>query len=202
VTGDYTNDAANNLRADGDMLVSATGTLTNTGTLAAAGGLSVRRRRRQRRRAGINSATTRVEAANTLTNAGRIEGNTVNTDATTTTNTGTIIGNTVTVQGQDIVNEGASALMAAVGHLNVYATELGAQPDGANLYSAGNLQIARDGTRDPVSGMLVNQVDTLINSSATIQAEGDIDIAARQVVNKRTRIVTEAGTPVVTASRR
>jgi filamentous hemagglutinin len=49
--------------------------------------------------------------------------------------------------------------------------------------------------------MLVNQVDTLINSSATIQAEGDIDIAARQVVNKRTRIVTEAGTPVVTASK-
>jgi filamentous hemagglutinin len=42
VTGDYTNDAANNLRADGDMRVSATGTLTNTGTLAAAGGLTVK----------------------------------------------------------------------------------------------------------------------------------------------------------------
>ena len=92
-----------------------------------------------------------MEAANTLTNAGRIEGNTVNTDATTTTNTGTIIGNTVTVQGQDIVNEGASALMAAVGQLNLYATNSVRNLDGANLYSAGNLQIARDGTRDPVS---------------------------------------------------
>ncbi|WP_080709617.1 hemagglutinin repeat-containing protein [Cupriavidus metallidurans] len=200
VTGDYTNDAANNLRADGDMLVSATGTLTNTGKLAAAGGLTIKGADVVNAAgAGINSATTRVEAANTLTNAGRIEGNTVNTDATTTTNTGTIIGNTVTVQGQDIVNEGASALMAAVGQLNLYATNSVRNLDGANLYSAGNLQIARDGTRDPVSGMLVNQVDTLINSSATIQAEGDIDIAARQVENKRTRIVTEAGTPVESA---
>ena len=202
VTGDYTNDAANNLRADGDMLVSATGTLTNTGKLAAAGGLTIKGADVVNAAgAGINSATTRVEAANTLTNAGRIEGNTVNTDATTTTNTGTIIGNTVTVQGQDIVNEGASALMAAVGQLNLYATNSVRNLDGANLYSAGNLQIARDGTRDPVSGMLVNQVDTLINSSATIQAEDDIDIAARQVVNKRTRIETEKGTPVVTASK-
>ncbi|RWA46398.1 hypothetical protein AU476_36340 [Cupriavidus sp. UYMSc13B] len=70
--------------------------------------------------------------------------------------------------------------------------------DGATLYSAGNLQIARDGTRD-AGGMLANQVNTLTNRSATIEADGDIDIAARTVSNTRTSIVTEAGSPVETA---
>jgi len=196
VAGDYTNDAANNLLADGDMRVSATGTLTNTGTLAAAGGLTVRGADIVNAAgAGMNSATTRAEASSSLTNAGRIEGGTVEAYAATTTNTGTIIGNTVTVQGKDIVNSGTSALMAAVRQLDVYATNSVRNLDGANLYSAGSMQIASDGTRDPDTGLLVNQINTLINSSATIQAEGDIDIAANRVVNERTSIVTEAGTP-------
>jgi filamentous hemagglutinin len=196
VAGDYTNDAANTLRADGDMRVSATGTLTNTGTLAAAGGLTVKGTDIVNAAgAGMNSAATRVDASNSLTNAGRIEGDVVETSSATTTNTGTIIGNSVTVQGTDIVNDGESALMAAVKQLNVYATNSVQNLDGANLYSAGDLQIARDGTRDPDTGLLANQVKSLINSSATIQAEGDIDIAANEVVNKRTSIVTEAGTP-------
>ncbi|MBV8158931.1 MAG: hypothetical protein JO278_14820, partial [Dyella sp.] len=178
------------------MRVSATGTVTNTGKLAAAGGLTVNGADIVNAAgAGMNSANTLVEASNSLTNAGRIEGDTVETNAATTTNTGTIIGNHVTVQGNDIVNDGDAALIAAVRQLNVYATHSLKNLDGANLYSAGDLQIARDGTRDPETGLLVNQLNTLVNSSGTIQAEGDIDIAANQVVNKRTRIVTEAGTP-------
>ena len=43
--------------------------------------------------------------------------------------------------------------------------------------------------------MLANQVGTLTNRSATIEADGDIDIAAHTVNNTRTSIVTAAGTP-------
>lgn len=196
VTGDYTNDAANKLNADGDMRVSATGKLTNTGTLAAVGGLTVEGADVVNEAgASLSSTTTTVKAANTLTNAGRIEGDTVQTNSATTTNTGTIIGNNVTVQGTDIVNNGASALMAAVENLNVYATNSVQNLDGATLYSAGNLQIARDGTRDPNTGLLANQVNSLINRSATLEAEGDIDIAATQLSNIRASIVTAPGTP-------
>ncbi|MCY1329891.1 adhesin HecA family repeat [compost metagenome] len=200
VAGDYTNETANQLHADGDMRVSATGTLVNTGMLAAAGGLTVQGTD-VINAAGADMAgtTTTVTAANRLTNDGRIEGDTVQTNSQTTTNTGTIIGNNVTVQGTDIVNNGASALMAAVQNLNVYASNSMQNLDGATLYSAGNLQIARDGTRDSATGLLINQLGTLINRSATIEAEGDIDIAANQVSNNRTSIVTEAGTPVTSA---
>ncbi|SPA41065.1 putative adhesin/hemolysin (HecA 20-residue repeat x2) [Cupriavidus taiwanensis] len=201
IAGDYVNDAANRLHADGNMRVAASGTLTNTGTLAAAGDLTVQ---------GIDvvnaagadmaSTTTTVNATNRLDNAGRIEGDTVQTNSPTTTNTGTIIGNRVTVQGSDIANTGAAALIAAAESLTLYAGSSVQNLDGATLYSAGNLQIARDGTRDPATGLLVNQVGTLINRSATIEAEGDIDIAATQVSNTRASIETEAGTPVTSAA--
>ncbi|WP_454725880.1 MULTISPECIES: hemagglutinin repeat-containing protein [Cupriavidus] len=197
VAGDYANDTANKLRADGDMRVSATGTLTNTGALAAAGGLTVHGADVVNAAgAGMNGSTTTVTASHSLTNAGRIEGDTVQTNSPTTTNTGTIIGNNVTVQGADVVNTGDAALMAAAQNLHVYASNSVHNLDGATLYSAGNLQIARDGTRDSNTGLLINQVSTLTNRSATIDAEGDIDIAAKQVDNTRASLVTAPGTSV------
>ncbi|MEM5432966.1 hemagglutinin repeat-containing protein [Cupriavidus oxalaticus] len=197
VAGDYTNDANNHLHADGDMRVAATGTLTNTATLAAVGALTATGARVMNAAgATINSTNTTVTATELIDNAGRIEGDTVETDSATLNNTGTVIGNNVTVKATDITNNGAAALMAAAQNLNVHATNSVRNLDGATLYSAGNLQIARDGTRDAATGLLANQVTTLINRSATIEAEGDIDIAANQVSNTRTSIVADAGTPV------
>ncbi|WP_249359769.1 filamentous hemagglutinin N-terminal domain-containing protein, partial [Cupriavidus sp. 2SB] len=197
VAGNYENDANNRLRADGDMRVSTTGKLTNTGTLAAVGGLTVLGAEVVNAAgAGMVGTRTTVEASQSLANAGRIEGDTVQTRSATTTNTGAIIGNDVTVQGSEVVNHGPAALVAAVRNLHVYAADSVQNLDGATLYSAGNLQVARDGERDPETGLLRNQVGELVNRSATIEAEGDIDIAAKDVRNTRTRIVTEAGTPV------
>lgn len=198
--GDYTNDAANQLKANGNLQVTATGTLTNTGTLATAGTLTVSGANVVNAAGGgINSSSTKVSAGSLLSNAGRIEGDTVQLGGPFVTNTGTVIGNDVQVQGSDIVNNGPSALMAAVRNLNLYAGNSVQNLEGATLYSAGHLQIARDGTRDATTGLLANQTNALVNRSATIEAEGDIDIAANQVSNTRTSIVTTAGTPVQTA---
>jgi filamentous hemagglutinin len=195
VLGDYTNDAANNLHADGDMTVSATGTLTNTGTLAANGALTATGANVVNTATGdINSATTTVNASGTLTNDGRIEGDTVTTNSATLANTGTVIGNDVTVNAADVQNTGAAALIAGANSVHVYAQNSVTNADGALIYSAGNLEIAKDGTRD-ASGMLANQTGTLTNSAATIEADGDIDIAAHTVSNVRTGVQTQAGTP-------
>ncbi|WP_255459583.1 hemagglutinin repeat-containing protein [Cupriavidus sp. SW-Y-13] len=200
VDGDYTNDAKNRLGANGDMRISASGTLSNTGALAAKGALTVAGKHVVNAAVGkINASSTSVTADTSVSNAGRIEGTTVKVNAPTIDNTGTVIGEDVTVQGTDITNDGTSALMAAVRDLKLYATSSVRNLDGATLYSAGNLQIARDGTRDATTGLLTEQTNVLINRSAAIEAEGDIDIAAKDVRNTRTRIVTEAGTPVQTA---
>ncbi|AYB59345.1 hemagglutinin repeat-containing protein [Ralstonia solanacearum] len=196
ITGDYLNDAANRLRADGNMQVTVSGTLTNTGTLGAAGNTTVQAANVVNTASGdITGTATTVSAANGINNAGRIEGDAVQTNSAGLFNTGTVIGNTVLVQANDVTNAGASALIAGVKDTKVYATNSVSNLDGATIYSAGNLQIARDGTRDAATGLLANQVGTLTNRSATIDADGDIDIAAHTLTNTRTSIVTAAGTP-------
>ncbi len=195
INGNYTSGASNNLRADGDMTVSATGTLTNTGTLAATGALTATGANVVNAAgADINSSNTTINANGTLTNAGRIEGDAVTTNSATLANTGTIIGNDVTVNANDVQNTGAAAIIAGANSVHVYAQNSVTNADGATIYSAGNLEIAKDGTRDG-SGMLANQTATLTNSAATIEADGDIDIAARTVSNIRTGVQTAAGTP-------
>jgi len=195
INGNYTSGASNNLRADGDMTVSATGTLTNTGTLAATGALTATGANVVNAAgADINSSNTTVNANGTLTNAGRIEGDAVTTNSATLANTGTVIGNDVTVNANDVQNTGAAAVIAGANSVRIYAQNSITNADGALIYSAGNLEIAKDGTRDG-SGMLANQTATLTNSAATIEADGDIDIAARTVSNIRTGVQTAAGTP-------
>ncbi|WP_156440541.1 hemagglutinin repeat-containing protein [Burkholderia sp. MSMB1072] len=200
VDGDYTNGAANRLRADGDMDVSATGTLTNGGTLAATGALTVSGKTIVNQAgADINSATTTVNAADTLTNAGTIEGDWVVTNGTTLMNTGAVIGNDVLVNTTDVQNTGPSAVIAGAKKARVYASNSVTNSDGALIYSAGDLEIGKDGTRD-ASGMLANQTNTVTNDSASIEADGNMDVAAHTLVNKRTSIVTEPGTPQSTSS--
>lgn len=195
VVGDYTNDAANNLHADGNMSVSATGTLTNTGTLAANGALTASGANIvNTANADINSSSTILNASNAITNAGRIEGDTVTTNSASLANTGAIIGNDVTVNASDITNTGAAAVIAGANSVHLYAANSVTNADGALIYSLGNVEIAKDGTRD-ASGLLANQTSTLTNSAATIEAEGNIDIAARTVSNVRTGVETQAGTP-------
>lgn len=195
VTGDYTNGASNRLHADGNMSVSATGTLTNAGTLAAGGALTATGANVVNAAgADIDSTSTTVNAAATLNNAGRIEGDSVTTNSATLANTGTLIGNTVQVNATDVQNTGASAAMAAAQSLNIYASNSVTNSDGALLYSGGNLAIAKDGTRDS-AGMLANQTGTLTNSAASIEAVGDLDVAAHTVNNLRTGVQTQAGTP-------
>jgi filamentous hemagglutinin len=199
VNGDYVNDAANRLAANGDLRVTATGAVTNTGRLAAREDLTVQGSNVVNAAgATMTGATTNVSASGTISNAGRIDGDAVMTNSAALGNTGTIIGNAIQVQASDVSNAGAAAIIAGASDVKIYASNAVSNTDGATIYSMGNLQIARDGTRDG-GGMLANQMNALVNSSATIEADGDIDIAARSVVNKRTSIVTEGGTPVETA---
>ncbi|WP_423191413.1 hemagglutinin repeat-containing protein [Burkholderia multivorans] len=197
--GRYTNGAANRLRADGDMDVSATGTLTNAGTLAAVGAMHASGNNVVNRAgADINSAATTVTATDTLTNAGRIEGDSVTTNSTTLVNTGTVIGNDVLVNATDVRNTGAQAVIAGATKTRLYASNSITNSDGATIYSGGDLELAKDGTRD-AAGLLANQTNTITNDSANIEADGNLDVAAHTLINKRTSLLTEPGTPQSTS---
>lgn len=186
VGGDYTQRAANQIQANHDLALTVAGNLTNQGGLAAVNALTVSAANVDNQAGGtLNSASTTVNAAGAITNEGRIEGDTVTTNSATLTNTATIIGNTVTLNGsQSIANAGAAAIIAGASGVNLYSPGTISNTDGANVFSLGDVNVAADGTRD-ADGYLANRANPVINDQSTLQAQGNVEIAAQTLTNTR-----------------
>jgi filamentous hemagglutinin len=196
--GDFTYGAGNHITANRNLTFTTSGTLTNEGTLGAAGNATVSAANvinvagatiGSGDPGDLTGGATTVDASGTVTNAGTIEGNTVTTRSATLTNTGTVIGRDVTVNAGMIVNDGAAAIIAGAQEVSLWAGNTLTNRNNATLYSLGNLNIAADGTRD-AQGNLVNATGTVNNQSSTIQAGGDLSIAANQINNVRENIRT------------
>ncbi|MGF6553316.1 filamentous hemagglutinin family protein [Paraburkholderia youngii] len=186
VNGDYVNHAANQMQANRNLSFTVAGNLTNQGTLGAVNVLTVNAANVDNQAgADLNSSSTTVNATNAITNEGRIEGDTVTTNSTTLTNTATIIGNTVTLTGsQSIANTGAAAIIAAAAQVNLYSPGDISNTGGANVFSLADVNLAADGTRD-ANGLLSNRSNTVTNDQSTIQAQGNLQIAAQTLTNSR-----------------
>ncbi|QNB11816.1 filamentous hemagglutinin N-terminal domain-containing protein [Paraburkholderia tropica] len=196
--GDYTNDGTSSFNADNNLTFTLPGTLSNNSVLEAANALTVNAGKVVNgANAHMNSATTTVNAANDINNAGVIEGNNVTTKSSTLENTGALIGNNVVVNAGDVTNNGAQAVIAGATFVGVYASNSITNENGALIYSGGNMELARDNARDS-TGLLADQTGTIENSASTIEATGNIDVAAHTLNNDRTGVQTQAGTPVTT----
>ncbi|MFP3563682.1 hemagglutinin repeat-containing protein [Paraburkholderia sp. SIMBA_030] len=186
VNGDYTLAGANRIQANHNLTFTTAGNFTNQGNLGAVNALTVNSANVDNQAgADLNSANTTVNAAGAITNEGRIEGNSVTTNSATLINTATIIGNTVTLSGsQSILNTGAAAVMAAASELNLYSPGDISNTGGANIFSLGNINIAADATRD-ANGLLAHRSNSVTNDQSTIEAQGNIEIAAQTLTNTR-----------------
>ncbi|PLZ03203.1 filamentous hemagglutinin [Burkholderia sp. WAC0059] len=186
LNGSDTNGAAGLIQANRDLTFTVAGKLTNQGTLAAVGSLTVNAVNVDNQAgADLNSASTIVTAAGAIANEGRIEGDTVVTRSATLANTGTLIGNTVTLTGtQSIVNAGAMAVIAAAVQANLYSPGSISNMGGANVFSLGDVNIAADAARD-ADGLLANRANAVTNDQSTIEAQGNLEIAARTLTNAR-----------------
>ncbi|SFB69505.1 hemagglutinin repeat-containing protein [Collimonas sp. OK412] len=207
--GDYTYDAGNQITANRNLTLSTTGNLVNTGTLAAAGNISLNAANVWNA-AGADIAsgnpgdtttgTTTINAgAGGIANAGRIEGNNVNTTSNQLGNTGTLIGNKVTVNANTVTNDGAAAIIAGVNQVNLWVANTLTNQNGATLYSLGDLNIAANGAKD-ANGYLFNQTGTINNLSSMIEADGTLNIAANQINNVRQNVQTNTVTVSDTTS--
>ncbi len=183
---DYTQTAANKLHANGNLTFSTSGKLTNQGVMDANGALTVNAANVDNQSgADLNSANTTVNAnGGTIDNAGRIEGDSVTTNSATLNNTGTVIGANVTANANTITNTGAAAVFAAANLLNLYATNQLSNTGGANLFSVGDINIAANGQRD-ANGLLANRTQNVLNDQSTIEAQGNIELAASTFTNSR-----------------
>ncbi|MHA6848779.1 hemagglutinin repeat-containing protein, partial [Ralstonia syzygii] len=185
INGNYTHSAANQIQANHNLTFTTTGTLTNQGTLAAVNALTVNAANVDNRAgADLNSASTSVNAGGAITNAGRIEGDTVATQSGSFANTGTVIGNNVTLNARAISNTGASAALAAATQLNLYASDSLSNTGGATIFSLGDINIAANGARDG-NGLLANRSNLVNNDQSTIEAQGNLEIATQTLNNTR-----------------
>ncbi|WP_423392498.1 hemagglutinin repeat-containing protein [Burkholderia sp. LMG 21824] len=183
---DYTQTAANKLHANGNLNFTTSGKLTNQGVMDANGALTVNAANVDNQSgADLNSANTTVNAnGGTIDNAGRIEGDSVTTNSATLNNTGTVIGANVTANANTITNTGAAAVFAAANQLNLYATNQLSNTGGANLFSVGDINIAANGQRD-ANGLLANRTQNVLNDQSTIEAQGNVELAAGTFTNSR-----------------
>ncbi|WP_346778004.1 filamentous hemagglutinin N-terminal domain-containing protein [Paraburkholderia sp. Ac-20347] len=191
--GDFANDAASALHADNNLNLSTTGTFTSTGDLQAGNALTVTAANViNAAGADMNSAATTVSASNDIANAGIIEGDSVTTSSATLENTGAVMGNNVNLHANAVTNDGAQAVIAGATFLGIYAVDSLVNADGALIYSGGNMELARDSARDS-SGLLADQTTSILNSGSSIEAVGNIDVAATTLTNERTGVVTGGG---------
>jgi len=154
---------------NGDFQLDAAGRVTLGGTVGAGGRLDI--------------AAQDIDNGGTFYGAGE-----VNISASALTNTGRVFGRDITVHATDLTNQDTG--IVAAGHaLRLYVTDTLANLDGGLLASAGTLAIAGDAARD-ANGWLATRTTHVVNRSADIQADGDIEITAATVDNTRTRLVT------------
>ncbi|MDO3518765.1 hemagglutinin repeat-containing protein [Ralstonia pseudosolanacearum] len=200
IHGNYTHSAASQIQANHNLTLTTTGALINQGTLAAVNALTVNAASVDNRAgADLNSASTAVNAGGALTNAGRIEGDTVATQSGSLANTGTVIGNNVTLNARAINNTGPSAALAAATQLNLYASDSLSNTGGATIFSLGDVNIAANGARDG-SGLLANRSNLVNNDQSTIEAQGNLEIAAQTLNNTRPEPTVQTVTTGTTAT--
>ncbi|HEX8989896.1 MAG TPA: filamentous hemagglutinin N-terminal domain-containing protein, partial [Rhodocyclaceae bacterium] len=186
--GDYTH--TGRLQADGSASFRTAGTLVNRAAMQAGNTLSVTAATLDNRSDGVLRAS-RLELAatdsHTLINRGLIDGSDVVVDAIALQNLGTgrIYGDHLSIGATTLVNAregGASPVIAARNRLDLGVGTL-TNSDGAMIYSAGDMAIG--GGLD-ASGNAIGQAASLTNSSASIEADGNLSLAVDQVLNKRT----------------
>ena len=190
--------------ANRNVDVSVAGALTNNGAIKAGGTLAVEAAALTNGAAGeLSGTSTRIAVTDghTLTNRGLIDGSDTFIKAGVLNNLGTgrIYGDHVAIAATTltIASEGAnSPVIAARDRLDIGAATVDNQ-ENALIFSAGDMAIG--GALD-ANHRASGHATTVTNTSATIEALGNLSLATDTLVNQRARLTigTEASTALPT----
>ncbi|WP_274509748.1 hemagglutinin repeat-containing protein [Xanthomonas campestris] len=206
---DYTHRAGADLTSNGDFNLRVGGNLVNEATLKATRRLDITAGSiTNRAGANIASNDTRLNGGGVIDNAGSISGNgALSLVANSINNTGSIVGGNVSVNTGTLVNGAdlggatdnaayGSALLGSTGNMNLIVRDQLLNRD-ARIFSLGNIAIG--GAQD-AGGTLVSRTGVVNNLSGSIEADGNILIAANQINNRR-RVVDARTGPLTDAER-
>lgn len=187
----------------GDITIDNQGVITLAGNTIAAGNLGISGTSLSltgNLGAGIDTSgvaslnnTLALAATNptgSITNSGRIAGNSITSSSDTFTNTGTVIGDNITLRANTLNNLNASAIIASTQRLDLIIQNALENRDGATLYSLGDINIGSNNLIG-ADGYLTGRTGSVNNQSATIEADNDLRISANQITNKRSVVGVE-----------
>lgn len=202
LTSDYTHTAAGELQADGDLSFMTTGNFTNQGNLLAGNELRLDAQNIQNAVNGeISGLHTYLNAADTLTNRGLIDGSNTFIHANTVNNigTGSMFGDHLAIQANALANDAetvngntSAADMAARSRLDIGAANIVNQ-NNSLIFSAGDIAIGGelDANHRATASAGQTQAATLLNKGATIEALGSLSANVADLQNLNTGITTQ-----------
>lgn len=185
LTRDYIH--AGQLQANGNVSLETAGTLTNQSSLLAGAALHLKAATIDNQANGtMQAAQVWLEAtdSHTLVNRGLIDGRdtVIQTQTLNNLGSGRIYGDQLAIGSKILTNaaeNGAAPVIAARNRLDIGAQTLDNR-EHALIFSAGDLVVG--GSLDACH-CATGRADTLNNNSATIEALGSLDVAARQINN-------------------
>ncbi|MFH2135590.1 MAG: hemagglutinin repeat-containing protein [Pseudomonadota bacterium] len=189
--GAFTYYAGNKFAADGNLTLDVTGNLTNQAVLQALGTLTIKAANIDNQTTGhFNSNKTDLQVTNGgISNNGRIEGNTVQTSSLTLNNYATIIGDIVSLSiGDTLLNSGSTSVIASTTQMDLWVNNLLHNTGGAEIFSLGDLNIARNSTQDAagnftnLTGRIWNEGNSLVRGSS-IEAGRNLNVGATTIDN-------------------
>ncbi|MGA4222305.1 hemagglutinin repeat-containing protein [Ralstonia nicotianae] len=187
---DYTNTGT--LAAGQDVSVTTTGNVTNSGTVSAGRNLAVSANNITNTQSGqlVGAVSNTLTAQNTLSNDGLIDGGATVVKAHDVVNTGRLYGDTVAIGANTLTNtvngSGVAGVIASRGDMDLGVQTLNNQ-EHALIYAAGNLRVG--GALD-ASNHATGSAQSVTNGSATINADGNLTIAAAQINNQNNHFST------------
>ncbi|MBB5610992.1 adhesin HecA-like repeat protein [Janthinobacterium sp. S3M3] len=193
LAGNFTLNAGAEVLANGNANIAIGGQLVNAGKIQARSTLTLGASNFDNTSTGdINAGVTRVNVGGVLNNRGVIDGINTELNVGTLNNVGTgrIYGDHLSIGGATINNDvegGVAATIAARGRLDIGVTTLNNREHGL-IFSGGDMAIGGylDGNR-----IATGWAGSVTNASATIEALGNIDLAANQFKNLNTHFRIE-----------
>ncbi|MCI2245824.1 hemagglutinin repeat-containing protein [Xanthomonas sp. PPL568] len=202
IRNDYTHRAGADITSNGDFRLAVGGNFINASALQAGRSLGINASSiNNLAGASMRSGNVQLNTGGSVTNAGDISasGN-LQVTAGSVSNTGSLVGGNVLVDTGTLVNGAdlggatdnaayGSALIGATSGMTLLVRDQLINRD-AKIFSLGNIAIgaARDG-----NGTLTARTGTLDNVSGSIEADGNILIAANQINNRRRVLNTQTG---------
>jgi len=191
--GNYTNTTGNVLKANRNLSFSSTGNLINQTAMEAVEKLTLSAANISNQTdASINSDRTMLNSVGDITNAGRIEGNIVETHSNNFTNTATVMGDVLDLYANNLNNLNAAAFIGATHSVNLTIANALNNQDGASIYSLADINIGSNLALN-TNGYLIGNTASFTNQSATIEAAGNMRISANTITNMRSVMGVEWG---------